>query len=310
MTTLKYKRLSLGIDIGSTTAKLVVCNGSAIICKAYERHYSLVQAKTAQLLEYARETIGDAPFDFAITGSAGLGIAKLLGAQFVQEVFATAEVVKKSEPDAACVIELGGEDAKMIFFDGGIDERMNGTCAGGTGAFIDQMATLLNLSVDELDELSLRHERIYPIASRCGVFAKTDIQALLNQGAAKEDVAASIYQAVVNQTIAGLAQGRRISGKVLFLGGPMYYCKGCATASRKRLISPASRPCFLNTDASRRRSARRWSPANAARPPIFRSFCAYLATPARNRVRRTGSNRCFLQKTALLRSGRGTRAQP
>ena len=124
------------------------------------------------------------------------------------------------------VIELGGEDAKIIFFDGGIDERMNGSCAGGTGAFIDQMATLLNVTADELDELSLGSQRLYPIASRCGVFAKTDIQPLLNQGARHEDVAASIYQAVVNQTIAGLAQGRKITGKVLFLGGPLYYCKG------------------------------------------------------------------------------------
>ncbi|MBQ7725619.1 MAG: 2-hydroxyacyl-CoA dehydratase, partial [Clostridia bacterium] len=133
---------------------------------------------------------------------------------------------KLREPDASCVIELGGEDAKIIFFDGGLDERMNGTCAGGTGAFIDQMATLLNITVDELDELSLHAGRLYPIASRCGVFAKTDIQPLLNQGARKEDVAASIYQAVVNQMIAGLAQGKKIKGKVLFLGGPLYYCKG------------------------------------------------------------------------------------
>ena len=145
---------------------------------------------------------------------------------FVQEVFATGEVVRRLEPDTSAVIELGGEDAKIIFFDGGVDERMNGSCAGGTGAFIDQMATLLDVTVDEMDQLALRHKRLYPIASRCGVFAKTDIQPLLNQGANKEDVAASIYQAVVNQTIAGLAQGRKIAGKVLFLGGPLHYCKG------------------------------------------------------------------------------------
>ena len=141
-------------------------------------------------------------------------------------MFATGEVVRRLEPDAAAVVELGGEDAKIIFFDGGIDERMNGSCAGGTGAFIDQMATLLGITADELDELSLQSTRLYPIASRCGVFAKTDIQPLLNQGAKHADVAASIYQAVVNQTIAGLAQGKRIGGKVLFLGGPLYYCKG------------------------------------------------------------------------------------
>ena len=162
----------------------------------------------------------------ALSGSAGLGLAESVGIPFVQEVFATGEVVKRLEPDTSAVIELGGEDAKIIFFDGGMEERMNGSCAGGTGAFIDQMATLLNVSVDEMDQLSLRHTRIYPIASRCGVFAKSDIQPLLNQGANKEDVAASIYQAVVNQTIAGLAQGRKISGKVLFLGGPLYYCRG------------------------------------------------------------------------------------
>ncbi|MBQ9783048.1 MAG: 2-hydroxyacyl-CoA dehydratase, partial [Clostridia bacterium] len=166
------------------------------------------------------------PFTVALSGSAGLGLAEACGIPFVQEVFATGEVVKQREPDATAVIELGGEDAKILFFEGGTDERMNGSCAGGTGAFIDQMATLLNLDADEMDRLSLNHSRIYPIASRCGVFAKTDIQPLLNQGARKEDVAASIYQAVVNQTIAGLAQGRSIRGKVLFLGGPLYYCQG------------------------------------------------------------------------------------
>ncbi|MEG1615258.1 MAG: BadF/BadG/BcrA/BcrD ATPase family protein, partial [Oscillospiraceae bacterium] len=143
-----------------------------------------------------------------------------------QEVFATAETVKELASDTDVVIELGGEDAKVVFFTGGTDERMNGTCAGGTGAFIDQMATLMNVSTQELDNLSLDYQRIYPIASRCGVFAKTDIQPLLNQGARKQDIAASIYQAVVDQTIAGLAQGRKIEGKVMFLGGPLYYCKG------------------------------------------------------------------------------------
>ena len=139
----------------------------------------------------------------------------------MQEVFVVGELVRELEPDTAAVIELGGEDAKIIFFAGGTDERMNGTCAGGTGAFIDQMATLLDVTPDEMDELSLKHTKLYPIASRCGVFAKTDVQPLLNQGANKADVAASIYQAVVNQTIAGLAQGIRIKGKVLFLGGPL-----------------------------------------------------------------------------------------
>ncbi len=218
--------LALGIDIGSTTAKVVVVEDGNILFEKYQRHFSQVRQKTLELLDQAAPYVGDRPFTAAISGSAGLGLAQGAGVPFVQEVFATGEVVKRLEPDASAVVELGGEDAKIIFFDGGVDERMNGSCAGGTGAFIDQMATLLHVTVDELDQMSLESTRLYPIASRCGVFAKTDIQPLLNQGAKHADVAASIYQAVVNQTIAGLAQGRRITGKVLFLGGPLYYCKG------------------------------------------------------------------------------------
>ena len=218
--------LSLGIDIGSTTVKVVLTEDGQVIYEKYERHMSQVRVKTLEMLEELLPIVGDRPMTAALSGSAGLGLAEACGCAFVQEVFATGETVKRLEPDASAVIELGGEDAKIIFFEGGTDERMNGTCAGGTGAFIDQMATLLDLDVNQMDALSLRHSRIYPIASRCGVFAKTDIQPLLNQGAKKEDVAASIYQAVVNQTIAGLAQGRKIRGKVLFLGGPLYYCKG------------------------------------------------------------------------------------
>lgn len=232
-------RYYLGIDIGSTTAKVVLTDGVHVIFEKYERHFSQVREKTYELLGQLHDIVGDAPLCVAISGSAGLGLAQESNIPFVQEVFATGEVVKIKEPDTACVIELGGEDAKIIFFDGGIDERMNGSCAGGTGAFIDQMATLLNVTADELDHLSLDCKRIYPIASRCGVFAKTDIQPLLNQGARKEDIAASIYQAVVNQTIAGLAQGKRIRGKVLFLGGPLYYCQGL----RRRFIET------LNLDA-------------------------------------------------------------
>ena len=218
--------LALGIDIGSTTAKVDLVDNGKVLYEKYQRHFSQVRQKTLELLAEAAPLAGDRPLTAAISGSAGLGLAQAAKVPFVQEVFATGEVVKQLEPDTSVVIELGGEDAKIIFFDGGIDERMNGSCAGGTGAFIDQMATLLNVTADELDELSLGSQRLYPIASRCGVFAKTDIQPLLNQGARHEDVAASIYQAVVNQTIAGLAQGRKITGKVLFLGGPLYYCKG------------------------------------------------------------------------------------
>ena len=217
---------SLGLDIGSTTAKAVLSRDGEVLFQKYERHFSRVREKARELAQEAKAYADGEKIMVAISGSAGLGLAEAIGVPFVQEVFATSEVVKCLAPDVSCAIELGGEDAKIIFFEGGVDERMNGSCAGGTGAFIDQMATLLNVTVPELDEMSLSHTRIYPIASRCGVFAKTDIQPLLNQGARKEDLAASIYQAVANQTIAGLAQGKKIRGKVLFLGGPLYYCKG------------------------------------------------------------------------------------
>lgn len=216
----------IGIDIGSTTAKLAVAENGKVIYEKYERHFSQVRQKTLEMIEEIKDLIGSKSVKVAIAGSAGMGLASAAGFTFVQEVFATSETVKTLAPKTTSVIELGGEDAKVIFFAGGTDERMNGSCAGGTGAFIDQMATLLDVTNEEMDKLSLEHTRIYPIASRCGVFAKTDIQPLLNQGAKKSDIAASIYQAVVDQTIAGLAQGRKIEGNVMFLGGPLYYCKG------------------------------------------------------------------------------------
>lgn len=218
--------LTIGIDIGSTTVKVIVIENNDILFKHYERHFSQVREKTAEVLAQAAQVVGDRPFRTAISGSAGFGLAKRIDVDFIQEVFATGEAVKKSYPDTDVVIELGGEDAKILFLTGGVEERMNGTCAGGTGAFIDQMSTLLNVTPDELDRLSMDHQTIYPIASRCGVFAKSDIQPLLNQGARHEDIAASIYQAVVDQTITGLAQGRSIRGKVVFLGGPLYFSKG------------------------------------------------------------------------------------
>ncbi len=226
---------ALGIDIGSTTTKIVLVRSGQIVYEKYERHLSRVREKTLELIEEIRPLLEAVPFTVALSGSAGLGVAEAAGIPFVQEVYATGEVVRCLEPDTSAVIELGGEDAKVIFFTGGVDERMNGSCAGGTGAFIDQMAVLLNMTVAEMDAASLQAEKLYPIASRCGVFAKTDIQPLLNQGARKADVAASIYQAVVNQTIAGLAQGRKIAGKVLFLGGPLYYCKGLRARFRETL---------------------------------------------------------------------------
>ena len=216
---------NVGIDIGSTTVKVVVMEGDRVLYRVYQRHLSQVRQATLNALEGAKQFL-DGPFQVAISGSAGLGLAEDAGIDFVQEVFATYKTVMEYEPDTDTVIELGGEDAKIIFLSGGLEERMNGSCAGGTGAFIDQMATLLNVTPEQLDRLSLRHERIYPIASRCGVFAKTDIQPLLNQGARKEDVAASIFQAVVDQTVTGLSQGRKIEGKVLFLGGPLFFFQG------------------------------------------------------------------------------------
>ena len=226
MRELPIQQTTVGIDIGSTTAKIVIVENGQVLYAKYERHYSQVRQKLVSMLEEASHLLMGKDVWVAIAGSAGMGTALAAKLPFVQEVFATAETVKALAPETDAVIELGGEDAKIIFFDSGLDERMNGSCAGGTGAFIDQMATLLDVTNDEMDELSLQHKRIYPIASRCGVFAKTDIQPLLNQGAQKSDIAASIYQAVVNQTIAGLAQGRRIKGNVMFLGGPLYYCRG------------------------------------------------------------------------------------
>lgn len=219
--------MRIGIDIGSTTVKVVLLNDNdEIEFKTYERHMSKVREKTAEMLEQLKPRLSGKQVHLAITGSAGLGVAKAADLEFVQEVFATAGAVERFHPDTDVVIELGGEDAKIIFFTGGLEERMNGSCAGGTGAFIDQMATLLNITPDELNRLSERSEKLYSIASRCGVFAKTDIQPLLNQGARKEDIAASIFKAVVNQTISGLAQGREIKGNVLFLGGPLFFFSG------------------------------------------------------------------------------------
>lgn len=226
----------LGIDIGSTTVKTVLVMDGEVVDARYERHFSQVRTKALSLVRSLEDKLKNAGrIRLAISGSAGLGLAKAAGLPFVQEVFATSETVKALAPETDAVVELGGEDAKVIFFGAGIDERMNGTCAGGTGAFIDQMATLMDVSTEELDALSQKAMRLYPIASRCGVFAKTDIQPLLNQGAKKEDVAASIYQAVVDQTIAGLAQGRRIEGRVMFLGGPLHYCLGLRTRFKETL---------------------------------------------------------------------------
>ncbi len=219
--------LRVGIDIGSTTVKVVVLDEeNKLLFRSYERHYSKARERACETLRSIEDMLKGKDVRLVVTGSAGLGVAKAAGLDFVQEVYATAAAVNTYIPDTDAVIELGGEDAKIIFFGGALEERMNGSCAGGTGAFIDQMATLMNVTVNELDELSLKHEKIYPIASRCGVFAKSDIQPILNQGGRKEDVAASIFQAVVDQTVAGLTQGRELKGKIVFLGGPLHFLMG------------------------------------------------------------------------------------
>lgn len=219
--------LRVGIDIGSTTVKVVVLDeNNALLFRSYERHFSKTRERTVETLYAIRDMLMGQTVHMVITGSAGLGVSKASGIDFVQEVYATAAAVQEYHPDTDAVIELGGEDAKIIFFGGALEERMNGSCAGGTGAFIDQMSSLLDVTVGELNELSLRHEKIYPIASRCGVFAKSDIQPILNQGGRKEDLAASIFQAVVDQTVAGLTQGRELKGKIVFLGGPLHFLSG------------------------------------------------------------------------------------
>ncbi len=217
--------LRLGLDIGSTTIKCVVLDDdNKLIYSTYERHFSQITDKIAEILDRVRGEIDGAENALvALSGSAGMGVAQDCGIQFVQEVFATRVAANTFIPGTDVVIELGGEDAKILFLTNGLEVRMNGTCAGGTGAFIDQMATLLNVPLEELDDLAKQYEKTYTIASRCGVFAKTDIQPLLNQGARKSDIAESIFNAVVSQTVAGLAQGREIEGKVVYLGGPLTF---------------------------------------------------------------------------------------
>ena len=212
----------MGIDIGSTTVKVVLADAeNKIAFSRYRRHFSEIKKTVKDILKEAKEEIGNAVFSAMITGSGGVALAKAIGVEFIQEVVATANAVEATAPQTDVAIELGGEDAKIIYFEGGnIEQRMNGVCAGGTGSFIDQMASLLQTDATGLNELAKGYKVIYPIASRCGVFAKTDIQPLINEGAKKEDLAASIFQAVVNQTIAGLACGKPIRGHVAFLGGP------------------------------------------------------------------------------------------
>ncbi len=252
----------IGLDVGSTTVKCAVLDESGnLIFSDYRRHLSRISEMSAQMLSDIADKYPDEQMGIVISGSAGMGMANDLGIPFEQEVYATRTAVKTLVPKTDTVIELGGEDAKILFLSGGLEVRMNGSCAGGTGAFIDQMATLMNITPDHLNELAKSRDKIYTIASRCGVFAKSDIQPLINQGASKENISASIMYAVVNQTIAGLAQGREIGGSVLYLGGPLTFfselrasfddvlkIKGCCPdnslffVAMGAAMSPASQP--------------------------------------------------------------------
>ena len=222
---LEVSYLKIGLDVGSTTIKTIVLDEDGqIVYSAYERHFAQITAKTIEaLLKVQKAFPPDTPFSLVISGSAGMGMAEHCAVDFAQEVYATKVAAEKNAPDTDVIIELGGEDAKIIFLRGAMEARMNGSCAGGTGAFIDQMATLLGITPDEMNDYAGESSKLYTIASRCGVFAKSDIQPLINQGADKRDISASIFSAVVNQTIGGLAQGRAIEGNVLYLGGPLSF---------------------------------------------------------------------------------------
>lgn len=225
--------LHVGLDVGSTTVKMIVLDSNKNeIYSEYKRHFSDTKNTVCNVLSELSEKYTNSEFTIALTGSGAMSASKFLGLPFIQEVVSCKRAVEKYIPQTDVVIELGGEDAKIIYFDQSIEQRMNGTCAGGTGAFLDQMASLLNTDTAGLNELAKTYKTIYPIASRCGVFAKTDVQPLINEGAEKADIAASIFQAVVNQTISGLACGRPIRGSVAFLGGPLNYL----SELRKRFI--------------------------------------------------------------------------
>lgn len=214
----------LGIDIGSTTVKVAVIDEQHnILFSDYQRHFAKIQETLSSLLKKAKDQIGEMTFAPTVTGSGGLSISSYLDIPFCQEVVCVSSALQDYAPQTDVAIELGGEDAKIIYFTNGIDQRMNGVCAGGTGSFIDQMASLLQTDAGGLNEYAKDYDTIYPIAARCGVFAKTDVQALLNDGASKENVAASVFQSIVLQTITGLACGRPIRGTVCFLGGPLTF---------------------------------------------------------------------------------------
>ena len=223
--------IRIGIDVGSTTVKVAILDDNdKLIYGDYQRHRADIRSTIINVVSKALDTVekqveGGAfrGVTVKVTGSGGLSVSQWLNIPFIQEVIAATTSVKKLIPQTDVVIELGGEDAKITYFKGGVEQRMNGTCAGGTGAFIDQMAALLETDAPGLNELAKGAQQIYPIAARCGVFAKTDVQPLINEGARREDIAASIFQAVVSQTISGLACGKPIRGNVAFLGGPLHF---------------------------------------------------------------------------------------
>src|SRR5690554_6200867 len=219
--------LHLGFDVGSTTVKMVGINeNDALLYHKYQRHFSDIKKTITHLIKQACRDLqekGIEKITLMATGSGGLGVSQRLDLPFIQEVIAGKAAIERFIPQTDVAVELGGEDAKITYLTGGVEQRMNGTCAGGTGAFIDQMASLFKTDPRGLNELAKSYKTIYPIAARCGVFAKSDIQPLLNEGAAREDIAASIFQAVVNQTISGLACGKPIRGNVAFLGGPLQF---------------------------------------------------------------------------------------
>ena len=219
------KLYKLGIDIGSTTVKIALLNEeNELVYSEYRRHFANIRQTLLSLVEEAMQQEADVTVAPIITGSGGLTLAKHLGIPFVQEVVAVSTALEHYAPQTDVAIELGGEDAKIIYFENGnIEQRMNGICAGGTGSFIDQMASLIQTDAKGLNAFARDYKAIYPIAARCGVFAKTDIQPLINEGATREDLSASIFQAVVNQTISGLACGKPIRGHVAFLGGPLHF---------------------------------------------------------------------------------------
>ena len=293
--------MRVGLDIGSTTLKCVVLNDAGqIVYSTYERHFSHILEKGRALLEkVAAEYLPDGRAYLAISGSAGMGLADSCRVPFVQEVFATRVAANRLTPGTDCIIELGGEDAKILFLTNGTEVRMNGSCAGGTGAFIDQMATLLKMGADEMDKAAQGATRTYTIASRCGVFAKSDIQPLINQGAQAGDIAASIYQAVVNQTIAGLAQGRPIKGNILYLGGPLTFSRTLRQSFDKTLGVTGTLPensllfvalgaaFYADEESDLREVAKRLDNYSAAAtyvslPPLFADKQEYEAFHARH----------------------------